>query len=277
MIMGGIPYYLKLLDREMTLNDNIDALFFKKRGELWDEFDQLYRTLFSNDEKYIKIIKLLSSKRGGFTRSEIAKKTALPPNGLLSKMLLDLSDSGFVRITDMYGRKKRDKIYQLSDYFTIFYFRYVHDNAGKDEHLWRNAYQNRAREAWEGLTFEQVCKDHIMQIKRKLGISGVLSDISSWFRQGDSESEGAQIDLLIDRQDKVINLCEIKFSSRIFEINKDYDESLKNKLRVFRETTGTNKTIQLNMITTFGVKQNKYSNIIGRTIELDDLFEKPDD
>lgn len=276
MIMGGIPYYLNLLDREYTLNENIDQLYFKRGGELWDEFDQLYRTLFSNSNQYIKIVELLSKKRKGYTWAEIAKKTAISANGSLSKMMSDLTNSGFVRVNETYGHKKREQTYQLSDYFTAFYFHFVKGNFGIDEHLWSNTYENRAREIWEGLTFEQICKDHIAQIKRKLGILGVASEISSWSKQGNDEEEGAQIDLLIDRKDKVINICEIKFSSKEYEIKKAYDENLKNKVFVFRESTGTNKTIQINMITTYGVKKNKYSNLIGKVVSMDDLFEKED-
>ena len=256
------------------MNENIDALFFKKRAELWDEFDQLYSTLFSNGDTYIKIVELLSQKKKGYTWAEIAKKTSIPANGNLSKMLSDLTNSGFVRVNDVFGHKKREQTYQLSDYFTLFYFRFMKNNAGKDEHLWSNTYENKAREIWEGFTFEQICKDHINQIKRKLGITGVTSEISSWFKHGNDNEEGAQIDLLIDRMDKVINLCEIKFYSQQFEIKKDYNESLKTKVRVFRESTETNKTIQLNMITTYGIKQNKYSNMVGKVVNMDDLFEK---
>ena len=274
MIMGGIPYYLRLLDRERSLNENIDALFFERHSELWDEFDQLFHTLFSNSEQFIKIVAFLSRKRKGFTRAEIAKGTSLPPNGALTKMLCDLVNSGFVRICAEFGHQKRERIYQLSDYYTLFYFRFVKENVGKDEYFWSHTYDNPARQAWEGFTFEQVCKDHISQIKRKLGILGVMTEISSWQRQGDSEKEGAQIDLLIDRRDKVINLCEIKFSANSYEIKKEYEQALKNKAAVFRDATGTKKTLQITMITTYGLKKNKYSNLIGKTVLLDDLFEK---
>ena len=272
MIMGGIPFYLKLLDRELTLNENIDEIFFKKRSELWDEFDQLYRTLFTNSDKYIKIIELLSTKRKGYTWGEIAEKTSISANGVLTKMLTNLMESGFIKVNEVYGHKKREQTYQLSDYYTMFYFRYLKKHAGKDEHLWSTSYDDSSREVWEGLTFEQVCKDHIEQVKRKLGISAVSADVSSWSKQGGKGTDGAQIDLLFDRKDKTINLCEIKFYSQKFEITKAYDDSLKNKARVFKEETKTNKTIQLNMITTYGIKRNKYSNSIGRTVEMDDLF-----
>ena len=132
--------------------------------------------------------------------------------------------------------------------------------------------KNVARRSWEGLTFEQICKDHIQQIKNKIGIAGVMTEISSWSKQGNDEEDGVQIDLLIDRRDRVINLCEIQFSGAQFEIKKEYDIKLKNKVEVFRETTKTNKTIQMTMITTYGIKKNMYSNYVGKVITLDDLF-----
>ena len=277
MIMGGIPYYLKLLDRELTLNENIDLMFFRNRSELWDEFDQLYRTLFSNSDKYIKIVEALSKKKKGLSRAEISAATKIPENGTLTKMLTNLIDSGFVRVNDTFGYKNYEKTFQLSDYYTLFYFRFIKDNYGKDEHMWSNTNDNPARQVWQGLTYEQVCKDHIPQIKKKLGISGIMSTVSSWCKKGSDVEDGAQIDMLIDRRDHVISLCEDKFSTHEYEITKDYDASLKNKVAVFRDSTKTKKTIQVILITTYGLKKNCYSNYVGKVILMDDLFEKNDD
>lgn len=130
---------------------------------------------------------------------------------------------------------------------------------------------NPSRTAWADLTFEQVCNDHVAQIKHKLEIAGVLSEVSSWKKDGSSD-DGAQIDLIIDRRDRVINLCEIKFTTKEFEISKNYDLNLKNKVELFKESTGTKCTLQLTMITTYGIKRNKYSNYVSKEICLDDLF-----
>ena len=275
MVMGGVPYYLSLLDGAYTYAQNIDRLFFKKRGELWDEFEHLYQTLFSNSDSYIKIVSALSEKPGGLTRAEIIGKTGLPANGALSKMLRDLESSGFIRVNAFYGKKKKDALYQLSDYYTAFYFRYIKDNYGKDERYWSNAIDNPARRAWAGLTFEQLCKDHIGQIKKKLGISGVLSEETVWYTSGDEELGvgGAQIDLLIERRDRVINVCEMKFSINEFVIDKGYDMNLRNKIESFRRLTHCKKSLQITMITTYGVKQGKYSGVIQSQITLDDLFD----
>ena len=276
MIMGGIPYYLNLLDSNLSYTQNIDRLFFKKKGELWDEFDVLYSTLFSNNENYIKIVKALSEKKYGYTRGEIADKVKMPPNGRLTKILKNLSDSGFIRVTSFYGNKKKDTLYQLSDYYTKFYFTFVKDKYGKDQNYWSKAIDNSARRVWAGLTFEQLCKDHTAQIKNKLGISGIITEESTWFTKADEELgiTGAQVDLVIDRGDRIINLCEMKFSVNMYTIDKSYNDDLKNKKEAFIKKTGTNKAIQLIMVTTYGLKEGKYNSTIGGQVVLEDLFKE---
>ncbi|WP_406017949.1 ATP-binding protein [Succinivibrio sp.] len=272
MIMGGIPYYLSLLNSKLSLSQNIDALFFTDRGELSDEFEHLYRTLFTNSASYIKVVESLSKKKGGLTREELLKSTGRQTGGELSVILKNLELSGFIRISNFFNKKKKNALYQLCDYYTSFYFKFIKDNYGKDEHYWSNAVDNPAKRTWEGLVFEQICRDHVTSIKKKLGISGVLSEESSWYVRGDTEIQGAQIDLLISRRDHVTNLCEIKFSTGEYSIDKDYDLKLRNKVEAFRRDTNYKGTIQLVMITTFGLKKNQYSSLIQNQIVLDDLF-----
>ncbi|MBQ6566407.1 MAG: AAA family ATPase [Treponema sp.] len=274
MVMGGIPYYLSLLSNRLSLSQNIDRLLFAENSELWDEFDHLYNSLFTNSPSYIKVVEALSKKVCGLTRSEIAELTGLKENGDLTKILKDLELSGFVRVSAFYQRKIKDARYQLKDYFTAFYFRFIKDNIGKDGQYWSNSTDNPARRSWEGLAFEQVCKDHIAAIKHKIGISGILSEESSWFVREDAKAgvQGAQIDLLIKRRDKVITLCEIKFSGGEYAITKDYDLKLRNKIETFKSVTGCRDSIQLVMLTTYGVKPNEYSSIIQNQVTMDDLF-----
>lgn len=274
MIMGGIPFYLSLLSNQYTLNRNIDELFFKKHSALWDEFEHLYNTLFSNSGQYIKIVEILSSKKIGLTRQEIAEKSGLSPNGNLSKILENLVTSGFVRSYPFYGNKKKQTVFQLCDYYTLFYFKFLKDNYGNDENFWSNSYEYPSRKVWAGFTFEQLCRDHISQIKQKLSIAGVLSRESSWFVQADDEHDGAQIDMIIDRRDRVINICEMKFADDQFVIDKDYDLNLRRKISRFVEETKTKKTIQLTFVTTYGVKQNMYSGRVSNQVVLEDLFKK---
>ncbi|WP_295364153.1 ATP-binding protein [uncultured Succinivibrio sp.] len=191
MIMGGIPYYLSLLNSKLSLSQNIDALFFTDRGELSDEFEHLYRTLFTNSASYIKVVESLSKKKGGLTREELLKSTGRQTGGELSVILKNLELSGFIRISNFFNKKKKNALYQLCDYYTSFYFKFIKDNYGKDEHYWSNAVDNPAKRTWEGLVFEQICRDHVTSIKKKLGISGVLSEESSWYVRGDTEIQGA--------------------------------------------------------------------------------------
>ena len=278
MILGGIPYYLSFLDSSLSMSENIDQLFFAKSAELADEFDNLYRTLFSDSEDYISIVLALSKKRSGLSKSEIAADTGLSLNGLLSKRLNNLVSSGFVRANSYFNQRAKDTQYQLSDYYTMFYLKFVKAHYGRDEHFWNNTYDNPSRNAWAGFIFEQVCKDHLAQIKQRLGISGVLSQVSTWYTKpkgtGEKSLNGAQIDIVIDRRDHTITLCEVKFSVREFEIDKAYDLVLRNKLEAFKTATKTTKTLQLVMITTYGVKKNSYSGIARSQITLDDLFAK---
>ncbi len=277
MIMGGIPYYLDILNPKLLYSENIDNMFFRRSAELWDEFDHLYHTLFSNSEQYIKIVEALSNKRSGLTRKEISEKTGIAYNGVLSKYLSNLEASGFVRVFSKYNTKKRDLAYQLTDYYSLFYFRFIKENYGVDEHFWSHSYDYPKRRAWVGLTFEFLSWDHIPQIKKKLGINGVLSKESTWsYKNADADAEeniGAQIDLLIDRRDRMINICENKFSTNEYEIDKDYNEKLRNKIEAFRKATDTKKTLALTMITTYGVKRGKYSNMVNSQVVLDDLFD----
>ena len=274
MIMGGIPYYLDLISNKLSLSQNIDRLFFSEDGELWDEFEHLYKTLFSNSDNYVKVVEALSTKASGLTRSDIVDLTKLKNNGDLTKILKDLVLSGFVRVSGFYKKKKKDALYQLCDYYTAFYMHYLKDKLGIDNYYWTNSTNDRSRNVWEALCFEQICKDHIMAIKFKLGIPGVLTEESSWFVRGDRKKgiKGAQIDLLISRSDKVVSICEIKFSNAEYVLNASRDLELRNKVEAFINATECRDTIQLVMITTYGVKENEYSSVIQNQVIMDDLF-----
>lgn len=277
MILGGIPYYWSMIEKELSPSANIDNLFFRKRAVLWDEFEHLYHTLFSNSAQYIKVVAALSEKKIGMTRNEISEKTKLPANGALSRILENLASSGFVRAYRFFGNKKANTFYQLSDFYTMFYFRFIKDGYGRDEHFWSNSLESPARKIWAGITFEQLCKDHAKQIKKRLGISGVRSEESAYLVRANDVSPGAQIDMIIDRNDRIINICEMKFSINEFIIDKEYDAALRNKIDVFRNATKTKKALQLTMITTRGVYENIYSSIAQSRVLLDDLFETVDE
>jgi AAA+ ATPase superfamily predicted ATPase len=272
MIFGGIPYYLSLMKKQLSMAQNIDNLCFKEKGELTEEFNNLYASLFRHSENHIKIVEALSRKTQGLTRDEIIEYTKLPNGGGLTKTLDELELCGFIRKYRGYKKKNRDSLYQLTDFFTLFYFNFMLDNKNSDEHYWTNLLENARHRAWSGYAFEQVCLAHIAQIKRKLGILGVLTNVSTW-RSKETEP-GAQIDLVIERNDRVINLCEMKFANKEFVIDSKYDSVLRHKRATFREELKTQKAVHLTMISTYGVKRNAYWGNVQSEITMDDLFEK---
>ena len=274
MIMGGIPYYWNFLQKGQSLAQNIDRLFFYKEGELKDEFDMLYASLFKNPDNYIKVITALGERKTGMTREEIIKQTEMTDNGTFTKILKELEWCGFIRKYNIIGKKVKSAIFQLIDNYTLFYFRFIRKNENNDENFWSTSINSPLYYNWCGLSFERICMLHSQQIKQKLGIQGILSNIYSWSTKGNDELglPGVQIDLLIDRNDQVINLCEMKYATTSYTLTKEEEEKLRNRLEIFRRTTQTTKAIHLTMITTYGLTPNMYSNIIQNEITANDLF-----
>lgn len=274
MAMGGIPYYMSMMDRSMSLAQNIDQLFFAPNAPLKDEFNDLYRALFKNAAPHIDVVTALSTKSRGLTRQEILDATGITDNGAFSVVLDELEQCGFIRLYEPFGntrmagekRQKSATIYQLTDFYTLFYFNFVKNNRYQDEHFWTTSLHSPMHNTWCGLSFERLCLSHIRQIKHSLGIAGVQTLACSW------RNATAQIDLLIDRKDDTVNICEMKYAKDEFEITKDYEAKLQNKLTLFAEETGTRKSLILTMVTTHGVKQNAHSGIVQSEVLLDDLF-----
>ena len=275
MIMGGIPFYLNMLDPSLTLNENIDNMFFRKHCLLWDEFDKLYSTLFNNDSRYIRVVEVLSKKKSGLSRKELIDNYKFDDNGYLTIILKNLLDAGFIKTVNCNGNRKTI-LYKLSDYFTLFYFKFIKDNYGINEHFYRNTSDNASRRAWNGFSFELVCFDHINQIKQKLGISGIISNDYSFYVKGNNEGKGTQIDLIIDRKDHVSSLCEIKFCNSEFMIDKGYYDDLLSKKEVYLNTSGTRNSVQMVMLTSYGLANSKYNNLINKSVKLEDFFIQED-
>ena len=272
MVFGGIPYYWSLLEKGLSLAQNIDKIIFAKNGKLSNEFNQLYASLFKSPEQYIDIVTALGKKKVGMTREEIIAATDKYSNGALSKVLDELEYCGFIRKYNGFDKKSKQAIYQLIDNYTLFYFKFIQQNENNDEHFWSASIDSAMHRAWSGLAFERLCMAHTQQIKAALGIAGVLSNVYSWRKEADETSDGAQIDLLIDRKDQVINLCEMKYSLSEYAIDAEYEQKLRNKKSVFIDTTNTRKAVHLTMVTTFGIKANAHSGIVQNEITLEDLF-----
>jgi hypothetical protein len=272
MVFGGVPLYLGMLKKNLSLDANIDALFFKDRAPLRDEYSFLFRSLFKDSDYYMRIVDAISKKNMGISRSDIVADAKVSNNGSLTKALNNLINCDFIRKYNSFGKKERDSLYQLTDLAILFYKRFVEKYNGKDEHHWSNTIDSPARRAWTGIAFEQVCLLHVAQIKQALGIAGVQTEVSSWRYLGDQYTPGAQIDMLIARRDKTINLCEIKYSDYEYEITAKYDNQLRERVATFRSVTKTRNAIHTTIITPWGLKRNAHTGSADQVINLTDLF-----
>ena len=279
MIMGGIPFYLEMLTPKMTFNQNIDNLFFADNAPLRMEYGFLFRSLFNDAQLYRQVVECLARHSKGMTRLQIKEELHLDDGGALSMALDNLVSCDFLRKYAAFGKSERNALYQLTDLFCLFHLRFVADNNGQDQYFWSNMSENPSRVAWRGYAFEQVCLLHIAQIKEAIGIKAVLSNVCSWscptFTDKDGNIwNGTQIDLLIDRRDQVINLCEMKYANDVFVIDKDYEEQLRRRLSTFQHLTKTRKALHLTFVTTYGLSRNMHSGNVQAEVNMNDLFER---
>lgn len=269
MVFGGIPYYLDMLQRDKSLAQNIDMLFFSKNGRLRMEFQRLYQSLFEDSDKHMEIVRALATCRTGYTRKEISERTGIAYNGRLSKMLSALEKSDFIISYYYYSGSGKEIYYKLVDNYSLFYLKFIEGQKNVKEHFWSNNLRTPLLNTWRGLAFEDVCLRHEKQIKKALGFAAVACQSGPWL----SKEETAQIDLLFDRDDRMITLCEMKFSSDTFTVTQDYDAQLRRKLDRFVEETRCRKSVQLALVTTYGLERNMYSNRFQSVITMDALFE----
>lgn len=268
MALGGIPYYLDMLDSRKSLTQNLEELLFKPNGLLVHEFSNLYAALFKNSDDYVKVVEALSRRKTGMSRSEIIAATSISSGNGLTTVLRNLEWCGFIRKYMNYKASRKDvNLYQLIDFFSLFHFTFLTD---KRFNSWSAIQGTPIFHAWAGLTFELLSLIHVDQIKRKLGILGINSMEYAWRSMG--PEHGAQIDLVIDRADNTINLCEMKFSIGNFCINKRYEMNLRNKMAQFMATAERYKSLQLTFVTTYGLEQNAHSGIVNNVVTLDDFF-----
>ena len=271
MALGGVPYYMSLLNPEESLAQNIDRLFFTKNAPMREEFNELFNALFNQADKYITIVHALAGKREGLLRTEIMDKTKMS-GGSMTKILENLERCDFIETYARFNSSIRNTLYRISDPYTLFYFKFLHNKNTKDEHWWTNNMHSHAVEAWQGFSFETICMTHLEQIKVKLGISGVSTATSTWRKLGDNVEKGMQIDLVIDRSDRIINLCEMKFSEGQYTITKDYEEKLRQRMSIFKAETKTRKSLMNTMITTYGLAKGLHTGIVQNEVLMDDLF-----
>jgi hypothetical protein len=270
MAMGGIPHYLEKIRKDESSVQAIDRLCFEKDGFLRNEFKNVFASLFEQTENHEAIIRTLASVRKGLTRNELLQKTKLPSGGNSTRTLNELEESGFIEHYTPYQGNK-NALYRLTDEYCSFYIKYIEKNKPAKTGIWNKLQRETSYKSWAGFTFETICIKHIEQIKEALKIAGIHSVSGSWI--GKNKGNGAQIDLLIDRDDLVINLCEIKFYNALFTIDKNYADELLHKQNIYAQSTQTRKSIFLTFISTYGIIENEYSKqIVQNSIALKDLF-----
>jgi hypothetical protein len=273
MVMGGIPHYLEHIEAGKSAVQNIDTICFSKNGFLRNEFDNLYKALFRFPENYEAIVIALATKWKGLTRDEIVKQVDMKEGGGISSKLNQLEQSGFITSYYPFQNKKKQKLFRLTDYYSLFYLKFIVGKQAKNEGYWQTLSQTQSWKSWSGYAFESLCIQHANKIKETLGIHGIFSEDYSFIAKPSDAHKGTQIDLLIDRNDQVINLCEIKFYNQEIQLTAAMAESILNKQNVFQMMTKTKKQIFITLISTFGMHPNKHSiGLVDNSITMDDLF-----
>ncbi len=274
MVFGGVPYYWSLYDPGASVAQNVDRLLFSPDGELRLEYSQLYTSLFKNAATHLAVVDALASAKAGMSRYDLAKACKVSPGGRFYATLEELEECGFIRSFKEPGRKTRGTMFQLMDNFTLFHHRFMGGNEFGDTNFWANSLNTPAVNTWKGLAFERLCFSHISQIRKALGISGVLSGVYSWRHVPDDVNpSGVQIDMLIDRADNIVDICEMKWSSSPFSITREYAEKLRLKASVFSTVTKTKKGVHLVLVASSGLDMGPYRNVVQAVVTLDDLFE----
>lgn len=269
MAMGGVPYYLDQLEKGQSVAQNIDRLFFEESGNLVNEFNEVFKSLFSNSEMHESIMRALASVKKGVSRKQLLKILKQQSSGVFSKALEELTESGFVARSKSPGKKTKDALFRMADEYSLFYLKFVEKNNEQGEGTWLKMFPKQSYKIWSGLVFETVCLKHSEQIKKELGIDKIYTSEAAW------KNDKAQIDLLIFRDDGIINLCEMKFHNTEYTINKAEYENLKNKILQFRKDYKTRKNIFITMISTYGITQNAYYfELVKNNLTIDCLFRK---
>ena len=269
MVFGGIPHYLSLFEKGYSTAQNIDKLLFDKNAKLKNEFDRLFGSLFKNADEHKKVIRLLAERRSGYTRKEILEQTGIKDGGGASDILKGLMESDFIKCYYPFG-ERRTEHYRLTDHFCATYLHFLDGKDRPDSQFWQKNNVSPRLNSWRGFAFEELCFAHINQVKQKLGIGSVTTTESSWIV--DSSDQKQQIDMLIDRSDRTINICEMKFWNRAYTMTAKDEDDIERKVSTFIETTKTDKNVIVTMITTKGIERNEHSECIQRELTLDDLF-----
>ncbi len=274
MILGGVPYYYSFFRPDYSVAQNIDLLFFSRQAKLRDEYGRLFMSVFRNPEYMMRIASFLSGKRTGFTRGEILGALELKEGSVFMDAMKGLLAGDFIEKYVPFGESCKDVRYRLLDPFCLFCNRFLGEGREADEGYWQRNLNSQVLNVWRGYAFEDVCFNHIPQIKKALEIGGVSSCQSGWIHRGNKERQGSQIDLLIERDDHVVNMCEMKFYNKEFVVDKQYYSVMLERADSLVSVIPRTHSVRTTLITTFGLKKNEYSGVFSKVLTLDDLFRK---
>jgi AAA+ ATPase superfamily predicted ATPase len=266
--IGGIPHYLNKIEKGESVVQSIQRLCFDSNGDLVNEFEEIFESLFTHSSSHISIVRTLAQVNKGTTREELISQSNLHTGGAFTQALEELIASGFVSKYTALNKKTKNTLYRLSDEYSRFYLKFMEPNKNQGEHFWKTLFQSQSYISWAGFNFETICLKHVSQIKKALKIEGIHSVNSSW------SASGAQVDLVIKRDDHWINLCEMKFHNSEYIIEKNELENLRNKVALLKKETKTKDVVVITMITTFGITQNaNFHEIVENSFTMDILFE----
>jgi uncharacterized protein len=273
MAMGGIPHYLKEIDGGKSAAQNIDDICFTETGILRDEFSNLFTSLFDDSYNHIAVIRALAKTHQGIDRNTLIKTAKVSNGGTLTNVLEELNQSGFIDSYAPFGKKTKDRLYRLTDEYSLFYLQFIENQEFTESGTWLELSQTQEYKIWCGYAFENICLKHISQIKKALGIAGVYSTASSFLKKGTKTEKGTQIDLVLSRNDQIINLFEMKFYNQNFTVSKEYAQNLQSKKWIFEAETKTRKHLFLTLVTMFGITHNEHSlGLVDQVLTVDDLF-----
>jgi uncharacterized protein len=278
MAIGGIPKYLNFIKPGMSAAQMLNEYCFKAQGFLFQEFPKLFKSLFDSADRHVKIVKILAKNRYGLQQSQIFKKAGLSIGGNASATLEELEESGFIMSVPQFGKNVKERQWRLSDEYSFFYLTWVEDIRNtilrkSDPEYWMKQQISQKWLTWAGYAFENICLKHVSKIKEALGLAGISTIETQWSFHGSQKSDGAQIDLVIDRADNCINLCEIKFSNDVYVLTKKDQEDLERKRRIFQHETKSRKTVFTTLITPYGAQENvHYLGTVQKQLTMNNLF-----
>jgi hypothetical protein len=273
MTLGGVPHYLRLLEQGESIAQNIDRLCFGRSSPLRGELDEVFASLFDHADSHRRMVEVLARQRGGMAMNDALDAAHMASGGGATRLITALDEAGFISSHAPFGRSSRNRLLRVTDPFSLFAVRWMRSGRTR---RWSQLRGSPSWHAWAGLAFEMVCLEHIPAIQHALGISGVQVEASPWHHRGADGGAGAQIDLLLDRADNVISVCEMKFTEGPFAVDKRYAEDLRRKLAVFREETGTRKALRLVLVSARGLRRSRWSDsLVDAIVTLEDLFATP--